>query len=223
MLSSGFPFFRSHASPSMPVEESRRQSTLEHLGTPLIGFSPELITLYVGQTYIPAAAVLAIVSCTYPLVYAAEMLYRITQATARVQAYFIVLIFTGLCKVVLSLTLVWQYGMGAIGAALSSLLVVLVAELVFIWPMGIRMLDLSLGRFARETLFPGWAPAALALVFCFAVKSVVAELSWLVLGAEITSTVFIYLVAIFFFLRSEDREDLARILRRVRMRGTGTV
>ena len=185
------------------------------VAVPLLVFPRELVSLYVGESYILAGTVAMIMYGYYPLRWASEMLYRVALATARVRGYFTVSMIAGLSKVAISILLVGKFQMGALGAALSTLVVGTFFQLGFFWPMGLRMLDLPFRRYLRETLLPGWAPAGVAAVTCYVVKSSLPATSWLALGVDVAVGLLVYGLVLLAFLRPEDRTDLARLLRHI--------
>ena len=182
------------------------------VAVPLVVFARELVTLYVGQTYIQAAAVVVLVVGVYPLTYASEMLYRIALAPARVRGFFSILIVAGLSKVAISILLVSKFGMGALGAAWSTLIVGAVAQLGFLWPLGLRMLELPFRRYLRETLLPGCFPGAVAAIACYVIKLALPAASWLSVSVDVALGLTAYGLAMRLVLQPEDRADHASIL-----------
>ena len=185
------------------------------VAVPVIVFAQELVTLYVGEKYLLAAAVAVLICGAYPLVHASEMLYRVAIATARVRGFFLVIIVAGLLKVGITIFLVGPLEMGAVGAAWSNFGVGIVTQLGFLWPMGLRMLDIPFRAYLRQTLIPGCVPAAVAAVVCCVIKKALPASSWPVLGVNVGLGLVIYGVVMRACFRPEDRSDLGRVLERI--------
>ncbi len=180
---------------------------------PLIVFGEPLTRLYVGDRYLAAATVMLFLSATYPLSNAVVMIYPVCVAMARVWAFFIASLGLQLSNFALTIYLVGWLGLGATGSALGTFISAAVWYPLVIWPLGLRVLNLPLRRFLRETLIPGLAPAVGAFIVGFLLLAWREPTDWWTLGAFVTVTSASYFATILAVsLQPEDRKDLAALV-----------
>ena len=179
---------------------------------PLGVFAPEIIDLYIGEAYLATSAVMMLLFCGYPLIYASAMLYRIAVATAQVRGFFSAAILNQLIIVLAILYAVGTLKMGAVGAAWAALVTSSVTQLLVFWPMGVRMVGSTLGSFIRETVWPGILPAIAGFLACAGLKMYARPETWPMLGVCVIAGSLPYAaVLLSFCLRPSDRKDLRRI------------
>jgi hypothetical protein len=102
------------------------------------------------------------------------------------------------------------------GAAMSTLTVGVVFQLFFLWPLGLRMLQLPFSRYLRETLVPGMIPAVLSIGGCVVMRQLVPGDTWPTLILDIAVGFAIYVVAMYMSFRPQDRQDFGRVLERIK-------
>lgn len=189
------------------------------LTPPLIIYAEPLIRLYVGGSYIEAAMVMLLLLASYPFNWASAMFYQIAYATGRIRAY-------NICSIALAITamagmyyLVAVRDMGAIGAAWGMAGGFGLAQLVIIWPFGLRLVHGSWRRFLRSTLLPGMAPFLAALLACWLFELVLPVDSWLrfFMGCGISALVYLG-VLLGLCLDLSERQTMHQMLRRITQR-----
>lgn len=182
----------------------------------LIAFSEPLVQLYLDvgpdDPYMAAANVMLLISAYYPFSYSSAMLYRICLATAQIRKFLITAVGTSLTTVCFTIFLVGPMNLGATGAALSILTVTSISTVLVIWPLGLKMLDLSFARFFRETLLSGMIPTFASLPICVLLATWREPNSWLLLIAYSAIGGCVYLGALLLgALQPADRRDLASL------------
>ncbi len=179
------------------------------VATPLIIFSRELVTLYVGEEYILAATVVMLISFRYPFTYATEMLYQVALAQARVQTYFLTVTISVFFRIGLTVLLVAHFGLGALGAASVALALAALVQVFVLWPMGLHMVELPLRSYFRETLLPGYLPALVAAAACLVVRTWIPALSWSTLFLDVAIGLAVYFLVMYLSFRPEDKRDFS--------------
>jgi len=187
----------------------------------LIVFAYELVILYVGDAYARAAVVAVILYSSYPLTYGTEMIYRVAVAKAQVRGFMTITMGSSIAKIGLSILFVGSLGLGAMGAAISTLTVAVVFQLFFLWPLGLRMLQLPFSRYWRETLVPGMIPAVMSAGGCVVMRQLVPCDTWPTLILDIAVGFAIYVVAMYMSFRPQDRQDFGRVLERIKRSFSG--
>jgi O-antigen/teichoic acid export membrane protein len=186
------------------------------LVAPLLVFAKQIIHLYAGENYAPAAAVMVALFAVYPFHWASAMFFQVAHATARIGAYYICDVVVQACTL-LALFYAVRQGFGAPGAGLAIALVGGSLHLLLIWPMGLRLVNGSWKQFILQTIIPGVVPFLSALLACHAFLAFVDLNSWsmIVLGSGMAAVVYCAALGVF-CLDSEDRSLLARATARLR-------
>ena len=209
-------------------EESLRRAYLRgnryHLwitlavGVPLFVFAKELVILYAGETYLLAAIVLQLRCASYPFIYANHMLNLVCLAKARVRTFFLIVSAGAVVHLVTAYILAGEYGMGAAGVAFASFSVAVAIQLLFLWPMGLRILSLPFKRFVKETLVPGYVPTAGALAAGYGLRNALVPESFLAVGLSVAGCLVVYVLLMAVFSAPEDRKDVLILFRHIRGR-----
>ena len=190
------------------------------VGALLIAYRREVTLLYVGQEYIAAAAVVALLSVKMMFANSNQMLSQVCVATNRIRGIMIFALFAQSANVVLTVFLVGRLELGAMGAALGTLLVSAAAQLCFLWPLAMKLLGLPFSRFVKETLIPGLTPGLFCYATCEALRIFVTFDTWLLLALGAGVGVVAYVIALWVVAPEQDRRSarsLSRgILNRVR-------
>ncbi len=187
--------------------------------TPLIVFRESLITLYVGSEYLMAGSVMALLLLQFPMSHANIMLYNVAYAVDRMRPLALWLIITQVATLALTLWLVASYEMGAMGAAVSSTVVAAIACPLFLYPLGLRMVDAPIWSLVRETMIPGFAPMMAGGVVWLGVGLVVSPSSWVALALCFLAGALVYIVVLWAFcLQVQERRDLVAALGRAKAR-----
>ena len=173
---------------------------------PCIIYSKQLITLYVGEKYLAAAIVMALLLNIFPLVYGNTMLSQLVRASGHMKPYVIRVVVMHSTNLVLTLLLVGPLQLGALGSALSTVLCFSVFHPLLMWPLARRMTQVSFIR-------PGLVGAILWCGF----GAIFSISTWLSLALCTAGGWLGYIVCLFLFaLQPEDRTDLLRIVSQVR-------
>jgi peptidoglycan biosynthesis protein MviN/MurJ (putative lipid II flippase) len=116
----------------------------------------------------------------------------------------------------LTIYLVGVHKMGAIGAALSSLVMVAVAVPFLYLPEACRLTGLKKRDWIRQTIWPGYQPAVAAALALILSKVVFRPQSWLALGlcSAIGGVVYtLYLLG--FCLDQYEKRDVGLVMNRI--------
>lgn len=183
------------------------------IAVPLIVYRNEVITLYVGSEFLPAATVMGLQLLIFPIAYGNLMLWKLAQAQARIGEVTRRIVTIQLSVLLLTLYLVGVHKMGAVGAALAGAIVMAVGQPLLLWPLGIRIAETTFGDFWRETLLPGLAPGALSAVVYAAFRSYAIPGNWLSLGLYVlVGTVFYLAIITMFCSQPYDRDMIRAVL-----------
>jgi O-antigen/teichoic acid export membrane protein len=184
------------------------------MAVPLMVFSYDLYALYLGRLYsehVHAATVLIILLLGFPLTYPSLMFNRIAFARGEVRQIAIQLFVAQLGNLALTLVLVGKYQWGAIGSATSTLITFAILHPFFQWPLALRMLNLSWGRFFRQTLIPGLVPAVVAAGVGWLSTQFVENAPLMRIAIGFPVCIVCYAICVALALRPADRADLVRI------------
>ncbi len=190
---------------------------------PLMVFRHEVLRLYLRETYdkYPSAAtVMMLLLAAFPVAYGNVMLPKIAQATAQLRPLAIRTVFMQALNLALTLYFVWGRGMGAVGSAWATFLVVTFVYPAMNWPLGWRLAGVGWREWLRETVGPGLLPGAGATIVCLGLQEMAPPQTWLSLGAYVTAGAACYVMLLFVFcLQPVDRQDLGTVW--VKVRGYG--
>jgi len=189
------------------------------ISIPLVIFSRDLITIYVGSEYLDAALVMALLLVALPFQQCNVMLSRLAMATGRIRRFAVqVLINQGL-SLMISAALICIWDMGAVGGAIGALFSMALMQPAVMWRMGRRLAGVSFARWMRTTVTPGLIPALVGLPGWLAVKWFFVPHGW---GDLLLGTVpggLLFCAGLFLFgLTPQDRVDLQKVLFRFRYR-----
>jgi O-antigen/teichoic acid export membrane protein len=192
---------------------------------PLIVYRSEFLHLYIKDTeflFDKTAWVILLLMSVYPFTYATTMLHKIAAAKAHIRPFFLTSILTQLANLGITVALVgyFRFGyfrLGAVGSALATAFTSITSQLFFFWPMGLRMVDLSLRTFLRKTVIPGLLPALSGLVVWESLRHVHEPHSWFALVINVAAGSLVYLAVLFKFgLRKDERDELVGLLGKLR-------
>jgi O-antigen/teichoic acid export membrane protein len=185
------------------------------IATPIIIFRNEIIRLYVGPEYLLAASVILILLLAFPVELGNILVTPIARARGMIKPLAVRVIVIQSVNLVLTIILVGQLRMGAVGSALATLLIMLLFEPLLMWPLGFKLVDVRLERFLRETFFPGILPAVLYALLLIVLRWLVQPSTWMNLLVCAAIGCVFYLASLYkFCLQSGDKKDLEKLLRR---------
>ncbi|MFH1371543.1 MAG: hypothetical protein ABII09_09705 [Planctomycetota bacterium] len=187
------------------------------LAIPAIVYRRELVALYVGEKFLPAATVMALLLLLYPVAYGNLIMYHVAYATAQLGPVTRRVVIIHGVNLLLTLYLVGVRQMGAVGSALSTFLVGLVGGPLLMYPIGWKMVDVGFNKWFRETLWPGLLPGLIAAAIWIGLKSLNSPKSWLIVGAYISMGWLSYVLILFMFcLQPRDRDDIYMLIEKVK-------
>lgn len=181
------------------------------VATPLIVFRNEVFQLYLGEAYaehVTAAVVTALLLLGLSLASANEMVWKIARAAGDVGPLMRRLCLVQLANLILTIYLVAVHRMGAVGAALSSMLMVAISVPLLYLPEACRLTGLQRRVWLRRTLVPGYLPAVVSGGALLVLQTVVEPESWtaLLLCCAIGCLVYVVFLLGVCLERSERRD-----------------
>jgi O-antigen/teichoic acid export membrane protein len=186
-------------------------------GLPAMIYAEPIIRLYAGQAYLEAAVVMVLTLACLILTSGVWMMWQVANATGRIRATGLYVAVTQPLVVVLAFYAVKVLGWGASGVALAGFAVSAVSAVVLLWPLGLRLADVTFGAWTRQTLIPGLTPGCVAAVVWAALAVIVKPEGWVSLGLCMMAGVLCYLAVLLeFCLEPRDREDLTKGISRLR-------
>jgi len=180
---------------------------------PLVIFSRELFTIYVGSDYLDAALVMALLLAALPLMYGNMMLGRLAMATGEIKRFSFQVLINQSLSLAITVVLIWGAGMGALGGAIGALFPLAVMQPAVMWRMGNRLAGVTMAQWLRTTVIPGVIPALVGLPGWLAMEQFLPQRSWreLILGG-VPGALLFFAGLLLFSLTAQDKSDLDRIL-----------
>ena len=180
------------------------------VATPLAILSHDVVSLLLEPTYADAALVLVLLMAIFPFSQSAGLLPMIAVAMGEVRAFNVAALASTLAGFVAMLVAVLVFDGGAVGVAASLFAVTAVAQVVYFWPMNLRLVDLPARDFwgsAARGVMP-----ALAGSLIWAPVAIYAPADWLalIIGGGAGGVVYM-LVLVLFCLDPSDRALVQRI------------
>jgi len=181
------------------------------MAMPLMIYRDDLIALYVGPKFMASATVLGLLYLASPVGAGLNMVGRAAVAMGRIREITPYSIGIQLVNLALTIYLVRNLQLGAVGSALSTFLVGLFACL-FIWiPISVKLLEISFNDWVHKSFIPGILPAICGGVIWFAMHRWHRPTTWFELGAFFSIGSIVYLLALYALgLNKFEKEDLRR-------------
>ena len=190
---------------------------------PILVFSKELVTLWVGSEFIVAAEVAVLLLATYPIIYANFLMGPVAIAMAEIRETSTRSIIVQLLNLGLTLCLVGIFEMGAIGSALSTFVSMTVFYPILTYRLVLRMVDIKAATWIKETLLPGWIPGIATTGVAFTTKRILAYASvdfstLLEVLAGLMFCSVLYILATYLCFKEKDHRDLREVINKLRRR-----
>lgn len=186
---------------------------------PFMIFSQEIVSLWVGQQFAVAAAVMTIVLMELPLEYGNSMMGSLIYAKGNLAPYVKRIIFLNAVDLALVLFMVGALQKGALGIAIATAGTRVAGQLLLLWPLGLKIAGAQFSDWLKDTLIPGLAPFLAASIVWVGFKYLFAPSSWLSLGAGTACGMICYIVIFFAFsMLPEDRDDMKTVWDRLRVK-----
>lgn len=184
---------------------------------PLMVYSREFVTLYVGPTFLAAAAVMSLLLAIAPLEYGNAAAYHVAYAKALVRPYALATFAVQAANLALTLYLVGVLHLGALGSALGTAITMITAYPLLMWRLSLKLANIPCGIWVRETLWPGLLPGIVAAPVWAALGYLLPATSWTILFLNCVLGGLCYIAVLFrFSLRDADRWELGLVVSRVK-------
>jgi hypothetical protein len=141
---------------------------------------------------------------------ARTLLPMVAMATGEVRAYHLGAIVNSSIGVALMLYLAARVGWGALGVALALLVSVAVSDLIYFWPLQLRLTGVRFREFVAAVLVRGMLPAAIASIVWACLGLFVQPSSWLSLAAVSVVGAAVYVLALGGLCLDEKERGLAQ-------------
>ncbi len=182
------------------------------LSFPVVVFSKDIIHFWVGDKFLMAATVSLCLIITHFSLYSTGMLGPLVIAAAKVRESTLIGIVVQAIHLCLTVYFVYVHNMGAIGAALATMLSVTIALPILSYRFSLQTAGTNLGEWWKESIFPGWIPALITIGVLFALKSMLYTQTILHLIGFLTFGCLFYIfIMIRFTMNGDDRADLKRM------------
>ena len=179
-------------------------------------YSRQFVQLYLGEGFADAAIVLSLFMAIFLFLGPTSLLPMLAMATARVRDYHVAFFISSVLGLALTVYLVASQGLGALGVALSLLVVTGVAELSYFWPLQLRLTGARWRDFVTTVLFRGLLPTAVASAVWISLGQIFPPETWLSLVVVIGIGAVAYVATLVSFCLDEnDRSIVRRMISRV--------
>lgn len=180
--------------------------------SPLVIMRHEFVSLYVGDQFPMVATVIGLLLLRIPLSFGNTLMWQLCFAMAKMKELAITSIVIYSASFLLSLYMVSVLNMGAIGCALSSLIVSAIVQPLIYWPLGRRLANVVYKTWVRKTLRPGLLPGLFEMAACLVFKETVGISTW----ADFSLCLFVgsacyCAILLAFCLRDYDRRMIREI------------
>ncbi len=179
-------------------------------------FGNDLMMLYIGPDYAGASIVMGVLLCVGVLGSFNALGVAVAAAIGDMKGISLRMTSVQILSVILGIFAVANLNTGASGLAIAALVSVTLFEASIVWPYCRKLVGADFRLWLIEVVKPAVMPAIIPLVFCIAVKGLVAIDNWWLLIAVSTASASLYGGAVLvFFLRPEDKRDLSGALGRL--------
>lgn len=185
---------------------------IQLLVLPLVIFSRELVSLYVGSEFTEAAVVISLLLATLPIAYVHMMTPDFANATGQMKPWAVRLAILHFTNLALTFYLVGSLRMGATGSALATFVSSLLIVPCILWPFGLGLAGVTWRVWFRKALIPGLMPALPATVFWVLSRWIAAPASWVALGTSVVPGVLLYSLVLVRFCLQEEDKNYARLI-----------
>lgn len=182
---------------------------------PGVVLKDEIFFLYLGEQYLPAADVMAVLLIVTGLSGFNALGPAIVVACGDMRGIAQRMLLHQAVNLGLAFTLVAHLQFGAIGSAIAALITSLVVEVFVLWPYCRKVAGVSASSWLHEVVVPAVLPTLVMIGACVLMKSVFDANSWIVvLGIGAVSAILGVVVIVMACLREQDRRDLAMLATR---------
>ncbi len=165
----------------------------------------QIVTLYVGTTYLSAGTVMFLLLACYPVIYGNILFRQLANAKIRMRSLALRDSISAAANLSLTILLVGYYQLGAIGAAISTFIVHGLGSILLFWPFGKGMVAATWLEVWSNILKPGILPFIAALIVMKSLEMSYPAESWITIGANALLGSVVYLIAIWFVAKEVDK------------------
>lgn len=187
------------------------------VAAPLVIYSREIVQLYVGEGFVDAADVIVLFMLMFPFTQPTALLPMTAIATEKVKPFFVAAFLAQLIGLLLMLYFAKYERMGAIGVTLALTIITVGSQVLYFWPLSVKIARIHARRFYKELLLPGFLPTFPASLvwgsyrYFFDPKNLTDVFSGVVLG------LVVYLATLLLFSMNKiERGELRVIVSKLR-------
>ncbi len=188
------------------------------VATPLIAFRHEVWSHYLGSTlrmYADAPLVMMLLLARYWIECPIYLIGMVAQAVNQVRNISILLVLMAVSNLALTIYLVRELHMGAVGSAVGTLVASVVWEPFILWGYCLKLLGMPFGPWFRASVWRGVVPSLIAGGFGFGWRYLMEPRTLPALGCAVTAVGLVYVLSLLFFcLDEEERRELNQLLGR---------
>lgn len=185
------------------------------IAAPFLMLSSEIVTLWVGSSYFPAAIVMTLLLLIYPTTYCNAMMGPLTEASGKAAPLALRMMLVNGCTVLFMAFFVGVLSLGAVGAALGMTLAMSFGQIFLHWPLGRRLAGVGSLEIIRRAFFPGMLPCMAATGFWALCRASVNPSSPIELAAVILPGWILYVGVLLPCMAPEDRADAQKMLNKL--------
>lgn len=183
------------------------------VATPLLIYADIFIELYLGAKYSSASMVIVLFMIIFPFTKPTTLLSMAAMAMARVREFFLPAFLFQAAGLVLMYWSVTQTNLGVLGVTLSLTIITVASQMLYYWPLCLKLTDFKFRDFVANVLRPGFSPALGAGIIWLTLKLTILPQSWLALGLCVVTGGIAYLIILFgLCLNPSEKRDLRSIL-----------
>jgi len=175
----------------------------------------ELLRLYLPETstkYTVAATVAALLLARALVIFPNSLIGMFSVAKAEIKPVALRAIFISCCNLALTFYLVGALELGAVGAALATLIVTFLGAPLLMWPLGLRLTDSKFSDWLGQSLLPGCIPLVFGLPLWIGARRWIEPDTWLELCYALAIGGLGYVLGIWLLaMRAEDRAELKKL------------
>lgn len=177
---------------------------------PLIVYRSELVVLYAGARFAPAATVMLLLMMSEGVGKSYSMLHKLAVARAKVRFLAVVGFALQVSNLSLTVVLVGAWQLGAVGAAVSTFVITVGLQSFLMVPYALRLADISFMYWFNNTVLPGFLPSVATGGFALLLKDLSAPIEgWGQMVAHGTIVIAVYIVTTYSVaFQPQDRRDL---------------
>lgn len=185
------------------------------IAVPAIVFSDEIISLYLGGLYQDSANIMVILIIITVLDSFNALGSGTVAADGRMKALAIRKLTVYGVNVILATFFIVYLEQGAIGAAIATLISIILIDVTITWPFCRRVAHCSTRDWLMEVVYPCIGAALPSILLCLIARNLFNINTWfeLILTSFFSWLLFVIVVA-FFGLRLQDKLDLERLAKK---------